>query len=268
MLNRNRLVEKDEISEIDLADRVEMEAKITDSRAEHVDLQRFLSLTPERYTNGIGWRQHAFETLGDLRGKRVLDICCGYSMTPIVLALSGAEQVVAVDVSPVSLEKVEAVAELRGVSARVKTHCGPVESLPFEDDSFDRIYGGAALHHLVLDQAVVELSRLLAPDGVAVFQDPLGHNRLLEFARDNLNYAGKHAAKGTDHPLTVTEIERFGRNFKSMSWRGFDLIASVSRAARPLKRLRAPLEKIDRAIFRVAPGLQRYARFAVITVAN
>ena len=268
MINRNRLHDKKEIDKLDLATRVELEAQITDGRAAQISIDNYGSLDLPTYVELIAWRRYLFDFLGDVRGKRVLDVCCGYSMTPVLFALAGAREVVAVDVAPLTLQKVQQVAELRGVADRMRIHCGPVEQLPFEDASFDIIYGGAALHHLELEPAARELSRLLRKGGRGGFQDPLGHNLLIEFARDYLPYRGKHPQKGTDKPMRVSDIQAFGRHFATCSWRGFGLVAMLERVLPIGKNARGAVETFDDRLMRALPFLQRYGRFAVTCVTN
>ena len=265
MLNRNRLVAKDDIAKLDLAKRAQLEAQITDARVANVAIDRYRTLTLDQYVAMFAWRRHLFGFLGDVTGKRILDVCCGYSMTPVLFALAGAE-VVANDVAPKTLELVRRVAELRGVADHIEFYEGPAEQLPFPDASFDLIYGGAALHHLQLAPVGRELARVLRPGGRGGFQDPLAHNRLLEFARDNLPYRDKHPVKGTDHPLTVADIEAFGSHFASWTWQGFDLLTMLTRVVPKLSRVRGRLEALDRTLLQALPGLQRYTRFAVTTV--
>lgn len=267
MFKKNRKVSKDQIDQIPLIERVAMEASITDTRASRLDATQFAHLNFNRYKNSIDWRRFAFGYLGDVAGKTVLDIACGYSMTPVLFALAGAH-VTAVDVAPLTLQKVQEVAELTGVDDRVSIHCGPAETLPFKDNAFDIIYGGAALHHLILEQAGPELSRLLKPGGRGAFQDPLGNNKLTEFIRDNLNYANKHQEKGIDKPLLSEDISLFGQFFKNYSWRGFGLTTSSIRVLKKLRVIRRPLEKIDFAMLNTIPGLQKYAQYSVICVSN
>lgn len=263
MVYRNRCISKQEIDRLELADRARIEAQITDARVASIDPERYRRLDFAGYANTLAWRRYVFGFLGDMRAKRVLDICCGYSMTPVMFALAGA-QVVAVDVAQQALNLVMRVAHMHAVADRVQIHCGPAEDLPFPDADFDLVYGGAALHHLQLDRAGRELSRVLRRGGRAGFQDPLGHNLLLEFARDNLHYAAKHPQKATDKPLRVADIHTFGRHFTTYSWRGFDLLAMLPRVAPRVSKLRKHLEQIDHALFDAVPFLQRYARFAVI----
>ena len=267
MFSRNRLVDKKDIDKLDLAQRVRLEAQITDARAAEVDVEGYDNLELASYCNKSAMRRYLFGYLGDVSGKRVLEICCGYSMTPVMLALAGAE-VVANDVAPLTLEKVRSVARMHGVEERIEFYCGPAEQLPYPDKSFDIIYGGAAIHHLQIDAAGRELSRVLRAGGRGGFYDPLGHNLILELARDNLNYSYKHPEKGTDRPLKISNIETFGRYFATYSWRGFGLIAVLPRISSRFRGVKKTLHTIDNAILSTITPLQRYTRSVVTLVSN
>jgi ubiquinone/menaquinone biosynthesis C-methylase UbiE len=269
MLPTNRTVAKDTIAELDLDARVSIEARITDARVEHLDFSRFATMDTrlESYAAHCAWRAYLFSFLGSVQDKIILDIACGYSMTPVLFALAGAT-VYAVDVAPKTIATLQRFAEYKGVADRVHVYVGPAETLPFADAQFDLIYGGAALHHVQLDQVGPELARVLKPGGKGAFQDPLGHNWLFEFARDYLPYRGKHPAKGTDRPLHVQEIAAFGRHFTTCTYRGFEFI-SVGAKALHLKRhsrLRRAIEGLDARILARFPSVQRYARYVVTCV--
>ncbi len=188
-------------------------------------------------------------------------------MTPVMFALAGAT-VYAIDVAPKTLAMVQHVARCKGVAERVHVHVGPAEELPFEEDSFDLIYGGAALHHLQLHRAGRELARVLKRGGKGAFQDPLGHNPALEFTRDYLAYRGKHPVKGTDRPLRLHEVQAFGRHFTTCTYQGFELFSMAVEALRLKRasRLRRLLETTDDIVLHRLPFLQRYARFVVTCV--
>lgn len=272
MLQSNRQVGKSEAEQLDLATRAALEAQITDARTEELPFERFTAINTSlsTYANRYLWRQYLFNFLGNVAGKVVLDIACGYSMTPVMFALAGAKQVVAVDVAPKTVAMVQRFAEYKGVGERLRTHVGPAEQLPFENASFDLIYGGAALHHLQLDRAGRELARVLKPGGKGGFQDPLGHNLLLEFVRDYVPYKDKHPIKGTDRPMRIRDVEMFGRAFATYTYRGFELVDMLSKPLH-LKRtshVQQAFEHIDGVVFKTVPYLQRYARFVITCVTN
>ncbi len=204
---------------------------------------------------------------GPLEGKTLLDVACGYSMTPVIFALAGA-RVHAIDVAPKTIATVQRFASYKQVADRMQAHVGPAEQMPFANDTFDFVFGGAALHHLQLESAAREIARVLKPGGKGAFQEPLGHNRLLEFARDYLPYKNKHPAKGTDRPLFIADVERFGSHFKTWSYRGFGLTAMAGKLLRLPRNssLRHALYRCDEYLFDTVPYIQRYARYSVICV--
>jgi len=269
MFRPNRTVGKSEIDTLDLAERVTVEAEITDARVAALDIEGLVGINTDLayYASRYAWRQHLFSFLGSVDGKVILDIACGYSMTPVMFALAGAS-VYAIDVAPKTVAMVQQVAQRKGVAERMHVHVGPAEELPFEDAYFDLIYGGAALHHLQLDRAGRELARVLKPGGKGAFQDPLGHNPVLEFTRDYLAYHGKHPLKGTDRPLRLHEVQAFGRHFTTCTYQGFELFSMVARALRLNRaaRLRRLLEATDDVMLHKMRFLQRYARFVVTCV--
>lgn len=269
MLKSNRIIARTAIDDLDLASRVQLEAKVTDARAQTIAFQQFTQLETDwtRFCAAQDWRRYVADFFGPLEGKTLLDVGCGYSMTPVIFALAGA-RVHAIDVAPKTIATVQEFARYKGVSDRMQAHVGPAEVMPFEGDTFDLVFGGAALHHLQLEPAACEIARVLKPGGKGAFQEPLGHNRVLEFARDYLPYKNKHPVKGTDRPLYMADVERFGRHFTTWSYRGFGLIGMASKILR-LRRdsaLRHALQRIDGYLFDKAPYIQRYARYSVICV--
>ena len=269
MLKSNRTIAKNDVSRLGLSTRVSIEAQITDARAVMIDRTQFERMET-RYPQWVAatpWRQYMFKFLGPLEGKVVLDIGCGYAMTPVVFALVGAT-VYAVDVAPKTIATNQWFAEFKGVADRVHLHVGPAEELPYPDGMFDLVYGGAALHHLQLDRAGEEIARVLKKGGRGGFQDPLGHNWLLEFGRDRMAYKDKHPVKGTDLPLRIHDVQAFGRHFVDYTYRSFELLGMISKLLRlsSRSRLRKLLYATDDTLFETVPHLQRYARFVVICV--
>ena len=269
MLKSNRMIARDAIDDLDLACRVQMEAEITDCRSQAIDFEQFKHLDTDwtSFTAGRNWRSYVAEFFGPLKDKMLLDVACGYSMTPVIFALAGA-RVHAIDVAPKTIATVQKFADYKGVGGRVQAHVGPAEMLPFEDETFDLVFGGAALHHLQLEQAASEIARVLKTGGKGAFQEPLGHNRVLEFARDYLPYKDKHPVKGTDHPLYMADVERFGQHFTTWSCRGFDLVGMAGKILHLPREsaLRRALRRFDDYLFAKTPHVQRYARYAVICV--
>jgi ubiquinone/menaquinone biosynthesis C-methylase UbiE len=85
-----------------------------------------------------------------------------------LLQLGLIERLVATDISPGMLDELGATAERLGVD--VETKATDAERLPFEDASFDIVFGHAVLHHLPdLGAALAEFRRVLRPGGTLAF---------------------------------------------------------------------------------------------------
>jgi ubiquinone/menaquinone biosynthesis C-methylase UbiE len=100
---------------------------------------------------------------------RALEIGAGTGYFSLNLLRAGViGEAVATDISPGMLGKLERSADELGLS--VETAACEAEELPFDDDSFDLVFGHAVLHHLPdLDGAFREFRRVLRPGGVVAF---------------------------------------------------------------------------------------------------
>jgi SAM-dependent methyltransferase len=112
------------------------------------------------------------KALGGLDGERFgdgLEIGSGTGYFSLnLLQLGIVERLTATDISPGMLERLAGTAEEIGVSAAtVETDA---EELPFEDESFDIVFGHAVLHHIPdVERALAEFMRVLRPGGAVVF---------------------------------------------------------------------------------------------------
>ncbi len=173
-------------------------------------------------------RRVAFEWLGDLNGRRVLELGCGPGDEAIIMARRGAH-VTALDIAPSSVRIVGERARANGVDSSIEVFCMTAEQLAFPAASFDTVVGFGLLHHA--DPAVLgpEVRRVLRQGGQALFFEPLGTNPVLEFARDHLPYRDKHHSLN-DHPLRYKQIRQVGQCFRSTRRREFYLFSMISRA--------------------------------------
>ncbi len=107
------------------------------------------------------WPRHAF---GD-----GLEIGCGTGYFSLnLLQLGLIERATATDISAGMLEELAASAEELGLS--VSTARTEAERLPFDDGSFDFVFGHAVLHHVPdLERAFREFHRVLRPGGMIAF---------------------------------------------------------------------------------------------------
>jgi ubiquinone/menaquinone biosynthesis C-methylase UbiE len=110
------------------------------------------------------------------KGKRVLDYCCGNGDDGVYIAKNGAKEVVGLDISETSIKNCERLAAREGVSNIASYRVGDAEGTGFPDNSFDVITEYGALHHLDLDKAFSEITRILKPDGKVICNEALAHN--------------------------------------------------------------------------------------------
>jgi ubiquinone/menaquinone biosynthesis C-methylase UbiE len=98
------------------------------------------------------------EHLGDLRGKRVLDVGCGKGrFARIFHEQDPSAEIWGLDISEEML---------RHVPAGIQTRAGSMTELPFEDGFFDGAYATESLEHAVeIGKAVGEICRVVKRGG-------------------------------------------------------------------------------------------------------
>jgi SAM-dependent methyltransferase len=246
--------------------------RLTSERAFHDEQARQRSATfvarPGRlrfadaaYLDHETWVRPAFDRLGDVRGRDVLDYGCGHGMAAVVLARRGA-RVTAFDLSQAYLREAEARAAANDVAVAFVKADG--ERLPVADGRFDAVWGHAILHHLCLATAGRELYRVLRPGGVAVFCEPWGGNPVLSWARRRLPYPGKERTPD-EEPLRRGDVRVLRTIFPVVEVEGYQLL-SMARRVIPAGRLTATLGWCDDWLLPRLPGLQSWCRYAVLTL--
>ncbi|MFM8561624.1 MAG: class I SAM-dependent methyltransferase [Solirubrobacterales bacterium] len=100
---------------------------------------------------------------------RSLEIGAGTGYFSLHLHMAGlVGEATCTDISPGMIEVLEANATM--LELDVETTVCDAEELPFEDGSFDLVFGHAVLHHIPdLERAFSEFHRVLAPGGMIVF---------------------------------------------------------------------------------------------------
>ena len=192
----------------------EREALHHDEWAESIDVN---TVDVEATWKGIGCPEVKWIAgrLGDLRGKRVLDLGSGLGEGAIWFASQGA-RVTALDISSGMLGLVHRGAERRGLT--VRTVVGSATDLSvFDDASFDVVYGANMLHHVDIGACVREVHRVLAPGGIAAFWDPVKYNPAIELYRRMA--AGMRTED--EHPLVRADLATLTQTFTTVEARGF-----------------------------------------------
>lgn len=195
----------------------------------------------------------------DLSGKRALEICGGSGKLAELLAESYPEAIIiSIDrVANVTPEIEERMKPLPGFSYVA----GNVFDLSeHADESFDLVWGQAALHHLAHDLETLsrEILRILKPGGRFVFVfEPLGHNLLVAAIR-GINVARREL---------LDESNLFFSQFESICEMGFSKceVQVFNFLGYPMKALSnrfqiasQAVQKLDSILFQRFPKLLRY----------
>lgn len=123
----------------------------------------------DRFTSGWGRAMEhgsVVQLLGDVSGRRVLDLGCGAGQLAYYLAGAGAAEVVGIDAS----ERMLDVARARWAHPRVSYRRESMEDADFPPEAFDLVVSSLALHY-VRDYAglVGRIARWLTPGGLLVY---------------------------------------------------------------------------------------------------
>lgn len=193
-----------------------------------------------------------------------LDYCCGNGEVAIKMAKQGASRVVGIDISSVAIENARELARSAGVEAVCEFVVMDAEHTEFGDGTFDLIHEYGALHHLDLQAAYAELSRILKPDGKLVCTEALRHNPLIHWYRKHTPHL--RTQWEVEHILGIPEIESGKKYFATLDLRTFHLatLAAVPfRKAAFFEPLLSFLDLVDRVLLTL-PLLRRMAWVAVV----
>lgn len=141
--------------------------------------------------------------LGNLAGKRVLEIGCGMGMHSEMLLKAGAK-LTSIDISPTSAQATTRRLALRGLTGDVRQM--DAEKIDFPDATFDLVWSWGVIHHSSSTTRVLsQIDRVLKPGGEA---------RIMVYALD-----------GMSAYITLAKyMFSFwrGRNIDEMLWRDAD----------------------------------------------
>jgi len=112
--------------------------------------------------------------LGDLAGRRMIDLGAGYGGAARVLGGERGAHVTCLNLSTVENERNRKLTEAAGLSSRIEVVDGSYDAMPFGDASFDIAWSQDAILHAPDRGAVLdEVARVLKPGGLFAFHDPM-----------------------------------------------------------------------------------------------
>jgi sarcosine/dimethylglycine N-methyltransferase len=195
--------------------------------------------------------------LGDLAGKRVLDIGSGFGGAARVLAKEQGAHVTCLNLSTVENARNRAMTAEAGLSSKIDVVDGSFDDLPFEAGSFDVVWSQDAILHAPDRKAVLdEVARVLKPGGQFIFTDPMQADDLSDAA----------ALKPIYDRIHLPDLASFAFYRKELGARGFEEIEienltnqlrnHYARVREELLARRGDLKASGEFVDRMAQGLQ------------
>jgi 2-polyprenyl-3-methyl-5-hydroxy-6-metoxy-1,4-benzoquinol methylase len=216
-------------------------------------------------TRALDGHEFAYSLLGSLKGKKLLDYGAGDGWNAICFAKAKAE-VWAIDISQKGVDLIKKKAKANGVGDSVIAEVRNCYCTGFPDCQFDVIYGGGVLHHLDDDAAAAEIGRILHPQGVAVFFEPIRETRIMDIIKAMVLFvARRKPSEVTENetPLTSARIGQLRAHFKVVNFRYFEVLSSASHLIES-ELMKRTLLWSDHLLMKCLPGFKKLGRTVVV----
>lgn len=263
--------------------RIQMEREFHDAWANSEDVTKINVLADNAVCTAPEMR-YITQRLGDIKGKRLLDVGCGLGEASVYFAMLGAD-VTSSDLSQGMLDATTRLAQANNVS--VTQHIASAEDMQLlPEDKFDIIYAGNLLHHVDIEKTITRIKPHLANNGVFVTWDPIAYNPAINIYRS----IATDVRTPDEHPLKWTDIKVFHKHFEAVETRYFWLttliifiIMAVINRRNPNEErfwkvvvhegekwswLYNPLEKLDSVLLAILPPLRLLCWNVVIVSRN
>ncbi|MCX7835863.1 MAG: class I SAM-dependent methyltransferase [bacterium] len=229
--------------------------------------QRFLN-DPRRVLTRFYAVHHRFHQSYDdyarkyFPNREVLEYGCGALSRALYFAHL-TKHFTAIDISQVAIQlSIQKANELQ-IGHKTTFLEMNAEALNFADQSFDVVIGAGILHHLDLEKSISEIKRVLKPNGIGIFAEPLGHNPLINLFRK----ITPKLRSADEHPLLMKDLQFIQSHFPKMETTFYSIITPYL-AFFP-KRVQPTFlpwfERMDQKILQ-SLLFQRYAWFTLIKV--
>lgn len=251
--------------------RIQNEREFHDAWASSEDVEKIDVLAVNQVCTAPEMR-YITQRLGNIKGKRFLDVGCGLGEASVYFALLGAD-VTSSDLSQGMLDATTRLAHANGVS--VRQHLASAEDLQLQPGArYDIIYAGNLLHHVEIEQTISRIKPHLTDGGILVTWDPIAYNPAINIYRS----MAKEVRTPDEHPFKWSDIKLFHKHFSTVETRYFWLttllifvVMALVQRRNPNKerfwkvvvhegekweRFYKPLEKLDRLLIRFIPPLR------------
>jgi 2-polyprenyl-3-methyl-5-hydroxy-6-metoxy-1,4-benzoquinol methylase len=256
-----------------LTDRQRVEADVYNARVRDSfaalrddDLRVDAATVPFPNREHVDFLSFALSRLGDVRGRRLLEVGIGSGALSVHLALRGA-QVTGIDVAEENVVVARRRARVNDVAERTDFRVVPVEQLADPDATYDGVIGNQVLHHFELPIAMANIQRMLRPGGRALFCEPvlLVPQSIRRF-RDSApvkRVFPKKVDTPTERSISPDDVAIIRRVFPEARLRPFQIFARIQNFVELDDAWFGRIEGLDRRILRTFPALTPFARFVV-----
>ena len=200
----------------------------------------------------------------DLNAKssELLDYGCGVGPVIEKVVKLSPKKVTGIDISNVSISK--AKEKLIKSGSKVELLVDNCENTMFSNNKFDIVYGLGILHHLQFSKCIIEISRILKPNGTFLFIEPLGTNPLINFYR---LLTPKSRSKD-EHPLVFKDFEIIKANFRNVNvkYYGFLTLIFFPFYKSNNTKIFKVLAKLDQLLFKI--NIFKYFAWSVLITAK
>jgi SAM-dependent methyltransferase len=140
--------------------------------------------------------------------------------------------------------------------------CG--EILPFGNERFDVVTSLVALHHLNIDLALGEIKRVLKPDGIGIFLEPMYNSKSLYKIRQLIPIDDNESPGGGGFrkKQLVESLKTHGFEFTIEE---FEVFTRLERLF-PIPAMQKALRRFDWLLLRLFPPFRYFARAFVLTI--
>jgi len=200
-----------------------------------------------------------------LENKRVLEMGCGLGKLTFLLAEMGAH-VTATDLSDEGLRVTKERMRHYGVADRVECLNVAAEDLPFPAASFDLVIGSYILHHIEIEEAGRQISRVLRPGGTGLFLEWMEWPPFDRLRRVTLRLFPYHDGEDVtedERKITERDLECLRRFFTAVEAERAYTFARLRYFSPGVYKRMA---KVDQWLYRRIPALRRTGGRAIITL--
>lgn len=185
--------------------------------------ERFIP-TADLLNDEIGYEHlHRYYSIAPiLKGKKVLDIACGEGYGTAIIA-AFATSAVGVDIDEEAIKL--AVEKYTIKQNNIEFKYGSATNIPYENELFDVVVSFETIEHLSIEmqqQFMLEIKRVLRPEGVLVMSTP-----------DTVNYSERFGHDNTFHLHEFNKqeyIDFIDAHFKysSIFYQGYEVVSIIS----------------------------------------